>query len=401
MLERLDTLIAFITVLLGVSLLITILNQMISSLLGHRATYLRDGIKDLLTTLDPRLLPHAEKIVQDVMTNRLASDSVFVRVPGAPLRWKMATTIRPDELTRLLSAAADGKPYAANIESLIAEVNPALVREAAMVNQLAPGAANQGIQLVKEISNSTTKAVSRLEAAFNSTMDRVKQRFTLQMRIWTIVFAALFAFVYHMDARKIYAQLSASPQLRTIWTGMSASVMQQYEKVAGAQSQNNEAARNQPEDQTASNTTENQAGNTSAQKGKATGGRVHPPAIQIPASGPVKPAETADAGVNSAKPSEDHQNEDQQKADEIAKQHQKQLSDAYTKLSQQLSDSNLSLLTIPDNWYVWKSSELLGILYMTALLSLGAPFWYNVLKNFVNLRSQVAQKQQQEAKENA
>ena len=53
MLERLDTLIAFATVLLGVSLLITILNQMINALLGHRGTYLKDGLKDLLETLDP------------------------------------------------------------------------------------------------------------------------------------------------------------------------------------------------------------------------------------------------------------------------------------------------------------------------------------------------------------
>ena len=33
---------------------------------------------------------------------------------------------------------------------------------------------------------------------------------------------------------------------------------------------------------------------------------------------------------------------------------------------------------------------------MAALLSLGAPFWYNVLSNLVNLRSKVAQKQKEE-----
>jgi hypothetical protein len=58
MLDRLDVLIAFITLLLGVSLLVTILNQMIAGLLGYRATYLLDGIKDLLTTLDPALKQH-------------------------------------------------------------------------------------------------------------------------------------------------------------------------------------------------------------------------------------------------------------------------------------------------------------------------------------------------------
>ncbi len=39
--ERVDTLIAFATEMLGISLLITILNQMVAALLGHRATYLK------------------------------------------------------------------------------------------------------------------------------------------------------------------------------------------------------------------------------------------------------------------------------------------------------------------------------------------------------------------------
>ena len=40
MLHYLDTIIAFVVILLGVSLLITILNQMISALLGYRGTNL-------------------------------------------------------------------------------------------------------------------------------------------------------------------------------------------------------------------------------------------------------------------------------------------------------------------------------------------------------------------------
>jgi hypothetical protein len=47
-----------------------------------------------------------------------------------------------------------------------------------------------------------------------------------------------------------------------------------------------------------------------------------------------------------------------------------------------------------DRWesgrWNWKG-HYLGMLFSAALLSLGAPFWYNLLKNLVNLRSQVAQ----------
>jgi hypothetical protein len=34
---------------------------------------------------------------------------------------------------------------------------------------------------------------------------------------------------------------------------------------------------------------------------------------------------------------------------------------------------------------------VVGVLFSIGLLSLGAPFWYSLLKNLVNLRSQVAQ----------
>jgi len=41
-----------------------------------------------------------------------------------------------------------------------------------------------------------------------------------------------------------------------------------------------------------------------------------------------------------------------------------------------------------DNW----AMKLLGIVLTAMLLSLGAPFWYNALKNLIRLRSAIAQK---------
>src|SRR4051794_19599297 len=124
MLERLDAVVAFVTLLLGVSLLVTILNQMIASLLGHRAAYLKDGIKDLLETLDPNLKPDLETIANDVLTHKLASDSVFAHQSWAPGRWKMASTIRPEELAKLLQLVSKGKDYSTKIEAILNEVNP-------------------------------------------------------------------------------------------------------------------------------------------------------------------------------------------------------------------------------------------------------------------------------------
>jgi hypothetical protein len=231
MFDRLDTLVAFATVMLGVSLMITILNQMIASLLGHRATYLKDGIKDLLETLDPTLVPQVEKIANDVLTHKLASDSVFVRKAWAPVRWKLAGTIKTEELPKLLHLVSEGKPYADKIQAILNQVNPTVTREAQLlattVNALATTAATAD-QLIKEYSDKATKAVGRLESAFNSTMDRVRQRFTLQMRVWTIVFSLIFALVYQLDAFKIYSQLSSDPALRASLSNVSTDLMKKY-----------------------------------------------------------------------------------------------------------------------------------------------------------------------------
>ena len=54
-LDRLDTVMAFAAVMLGVSLNITVLTQAISTLLGHRGMYLKEGLVDLLGHLDAQL----------------------------------------------------------------------------------------------------------------------------------------------------------------------------------------------------------------------------------------------------------------------------------------------------------------------------------------------------------
>jgi hypothetical protein len=240
-LDRIDTLIGFATVMLGISLMITILNQMIASLLGHRATYLLDGVKDLLETLDPALKDHVDEIATTILSHKLVSDSFFAHSGFAPLRWRLATSIRPEELTKLLSLIASGKPYENNVTNILLEVNPTIKREA----QLIAGTVNSigGVtalatadQLIKQLSEKASNAVGRMEAAFSSTMDRVSQRFTMQMRIWTIVFSLLTAFLFHINVIRIYATLAEEPALRASLVNSSGEMMKYYQSVQTAPS---------------------------------------------------------------------------------------------------------------------------------------------------------------------
>jgi hypothetical protein len=83
------------------------------------------------------------------------------------------------------------------------------------------------------------------------------------------------------------------------------------------------------------------------------------------------------------------------KAAEVTSQEHtaKQLADNYKMISKSLFDTSVSIVNIPPDpkhWYEYEKRELLGIVAMAAFLSLGSPFWYNVLKGLTSLRPMIA-----------
>src|ERR1041385_1367544 len=132
MLEKLDTLIAFAVVMLGLSLIITILTQIISTFLGLRGSNLLWGLETLFTELAPGLqkaglLPKA--LAKEILQHPLISDSTFSRAENmwmvGPViqwlnrkpvtgwlidRWRYATAIRTEELVRMLQRKIDSLP---------------------------------------------------------------------------------------------------------------------------------------------------------------------------------------------------------------------------------------------------------------------------------------------------
>lgn len=377
MLDRLDTLIAFATIMLGISLLITILNQMVGALFAYRGRQLKNGLIDLIGTLDPDLAPQAATIANDVLTHQLVSDSIFARVQWGLKRWKLATSIRPEELTKVLRALSSGtaaKAYGPKIMALLDQVDPALERDAKLladtVNSAVSTAAGAGAatadQILKQLSDKANKAVGRVEAAFNSTMDRVRQRFTMQIRIWTVFFSVVLAFAYHLDAAKIYSLLSTDPALRASLGSVSKTLLDKYpsiEKCGPSQTQTTTAA--------TAGAKQSEAQQSEAQQ-----------------SGAQQPGGTSSTTTSTTE------------KDNVPCDAQK-LAATYKEVRDQLSNPKLALFEVPHGkewWNFGGSGGIFRILATAALLSLGAPFWYNALKSLVNLRSQVAEQQSKEAK---
>ena len=174
MLPYLDTLIGFAVVMLMISLLITILTQMVSALVNHRGSNLRWGLKTLFQNVDPtlytELAANANGLANEVLRHCLISDSWFsgnrvatwfaAWVPGLKKlfdRFQLASAIRPRELADILRQIAANPPGAlaalpaavqaalsADITTLLAAGNLSAVRDLRPVRLLLPSRLSQG-----------------------------------------------------------------------------------------------------------------------------------------------------------------------------------------------------------------------------------------------------------------
>jgi hypothetical protein len=209
MLESIDTFLAFGVVMLAVSLVITMMTQMVSALFAARGANLRDGIAVLLRELDPRLGENARAVSERVLSHPLISDSIFSRFTSVPVagpilrRWKLATAIGAPEFKRILS----------------------LCYPAASGAAAGAGGATVGTVVNAVVTN------AEFEAWFDSTMARLSARFALHMRLWTVGFALLLAFGLHLDSFRLLNQFWRDADVRARLVLSSDAMLQAAQRV--------------------------------------------------------------------------------------------------------------------------------------------------------------------------
>jgi hypothetical protein len=391
-LEHLDTIIAFVVIITGVSLLITTLTQMVSALLALRGSNLRWGIQTLLS-LDPELVAHAKTISEKILHHPLISDSSLSRFDlGVIKRWKLASAIHKDELleiVRLLArptaaekagapAAAWKKSLAQSLQNLDREAAENLLLAEPEIKKALSGDPAAAELVLSKMRAGTEQVAARIHRWFDSTMDRVSQRFTLHTRIWTVFFSVFVAFGLQLDAFKILTQLSSDAELRSRLVASADSLLRKADEILISSTNGPSIVYVQAMEQLISSHT-NELKNLPKPSGFAS-----------VAEGQQWLRAQLKATNDTA-------------ADKWA--------EAYATLVPQASlrtaaDNLHSLVTdklkfqlipnpYPDPFYsYWFSSGLhvWGILASAALLSLGAPFWFNMLKTLTNLRPVLANK---------
>ena len=359
MLKSIDVLIGLVVVILALSMAVTVITQAITAMVNSRGKHLKRGLQDLLQQLDPKLTATiSDTIASAVLTHPLVSGSEGLtgglrKAMGGP---RYGNVIHREEFTKLLMALASDKSLEdtarqALIEALRnngvgdPEKTLAAVRTFALdLERASPTLANTARQNLAFLHAGPSDLVAKINSWFDQTMDRTAQRFTASTRAITFAGAFIVAFGLQVDTPSLANRLAIDDKMRD-------ALVQQAEQMNAA-----ETARR-------------------AETAKADAPPVAPDE-QASAPGaekkPVLPAPTP-----APSPTFDGQ--------------YRALLDKYGIIHLPSSDGYVEGFK--------NLTALFGMLVTTLLLSLGAPFWYSVLAQLLQLRSVLAVKDDKQRSE--
>lgn len=438
MLDKLDFLIAFITIISGVSLLITIWVQAVSWILGLRGRDLQEGlIKTFKAVVSEsereKIESHLVELTKAILAEGPLSHGVMAKqTPFLP--WQhLATAVRPSEviarLEQLREHAAElgeeadervkgiGAAAAAILDSF-PDTNKEVTAAQSLIGSLKeeleelgvnPDAPVSGLlkSLEKEVEVRVASVRKDLESWLHSSMDRVQQKFASQTRFWTIVGSILAAWFLQLDAFRIWEDISNDTKARnqlvataSVMIDQAAETLEFHDSLSPEFSQ--EVMEKMKMEGELSDNQEQILEKLIAEKDMPRFVNESDRSDYLRRFGDA-------AFLNSF----------EETRRELAKEKLEELIEQQGTLVASFEDAGFSLLpkSAPPLECSWNSfarwigvadrngnsgwansRSFFGMGITAALLTLGAPFWFNLLKTLTSLRPYLAQKVEEEPK---
>jgi hypothetical protein len=347
MLQHFDTVLAFAAIMLGVSVLVTVFTQLIIAVLGLRGQSLLWGLETLLKQADPDFKKHARAIADKILRHPLLSHTARRR----------ATAIRKEEFIPLL-------------EEVMSEREAPKAQLETEPSRLMTGAGVSENPEPSRVSlTAPTQLMEKVERWFDNVMDRVSERFSLRSRWVSVAISILLAFAFHLDAIALLEKLSTDNELRTSLIRSTSVLLDRANEVfALSTNAYSEAATRLTLDK------------------KETRLLANPPAFV--SAGQAENwirAQISDSSRVAALIGEYNRI-----LQAILRERTGRLANVADSLRTDFNRTRFVLIPKPYPGLRYGLREAAGILIASTLLSLGAPFWYNVLKNLASLRPKVA-----------
>lgn len=263
-----------------------------------------------------------------------------------------------------------------------------------------------------------------LRAWFDPLMERASQRFAVQARIVTVVLACIFVFGAHFDALRLLQSMSQGAELRAQLAATAAGIDKQAEQLphskqgahtvvpeayrqamvsvlrsaSAESSENNQGSAGRPSSKRRSRAKEREkaAATTAPAEDSVTAGAKSKAMHELETVAGFASREEAATWLRTTL-------DGNPARESLAAAYQQEVNAELVSDSDRLIDQSASLkselvrsqfkLFQDEGDSAHSSSGMASLLITIALLSLGAAFWYNTLKNLASLRPRVAIKQ--------
>jgi hypothetical protein len=371
MLKSVDILIGFSLVMLVVSAAVTVFTQTLATLLQLRGRRLLDGLTTILEQIDPELNKKLEGRVKTAAGE--IAEAVLKHPLVAERNKRLGTVIQREELTKILLELAAGGGAATLKEDARAALKEALERTgisnpgqvlkeirllAAELEASKPELAAHVRETKAIVTTAASDFVATVNAWFDGAMDRVTQKYTANTRWITAGFGLILALALQLDSIDLLNRLAMDDQLRRSLVSEAPQVLEGYKT---------------------------KIGKLSPEASPAPSQQREPKQLVAPAAGPA-------ANAPAARTQSPGRPQTQQEAEAKRVKEQVDNLNASVRNLQRLAAS--SLLTLPSTNF--DMARIPGILLTAILLSLGASFWYDALKNLLRLRPGLASQEQTE-----
>jgi hypothetical protein len=428
MLDSLDTLIAFVTIMLVVSMLITIAVQMLAAALNLRGINLAKGLVNTFNTILPGFEDQAQGFADRILGGRLLSDT------SARIFGRRATAVRPQEVfDAMLRIATGRREVPVELRDNARRILRGLGMREAVLNTAeaqvaaATGIAQQLTGTVQQLRDAATTAIAQLpadqqtqaqnaiaaisdrlnayevaatrdaaaltgavEAAykrfhywFDVSQERAQQWFTAHTRWFTIIFAIIFAFWFQLDTVEIFRLVSSNRAVRDALVAQSGIVIKQAEKLLGDNQSVLQQAlaswRNGLTDDNAKNAVATEVATPTETRGSLRE-KVQKKLVAAGIPGTDDLLSALDSAI-----------------DKTVQESLKSSGQQFSDVKLDLDKTGFSLFPAQgkgrwgNKWGDHLGGHIWGMIFSAALLSLGAPFWFNALKGLASLRSKVAE----------
>lgn len=240
MLQTLDVLIGFAVVMLILSAMVTMLVQLVvTTMLNLKGVLLKDGVASLLLILDKGGLSvdETERIADHLLRNAMVGRRLMFQ-----RRWRLAHVIHREELTKLImdfaagadldkaSKLAKDEPHDLEGEALLrarllnslrkngiekpAEILRAVRETMLKLEQARPEQASDLRLTEALLAHASSEFLAKLNAWFDQTIDRTIEEFTVRVRIWTVAFAAIVVAFFQVNSFDLIKRLTVDHETR-------------------------------------------------------------------------------------------------------------------------------------------------------------------------------------------